>query len=87
MNRRRNLKTPMMRLIELMYPELGDIRAIMLHFFRKGGTEREAAAMLNVTQQTFNSWKYRLGIDEQIYEIAQELKGEPCSPNSDEEDE
>jgi hypothetical protein len=74
MNRRSNRKTPTMRLLEVIDPEERKINEIMLDAYRKTGSEAKAAHLLDITQQAFNDWKYRLGIERQVDEIAFHLK-------------
>ena len=62
---KRKRKTFMMTLIE--YQHNGkSIEDILTETFQNCGTEREAAQVIGITQQTFNQWKYRLGLEEII---------------------
>lgn len=79
----RRKKTTHMLLIEAQNNR--DIQEIMLSEFERFGTEKAAADMLNITQQTFNQWKFRLGIEEEIEQIRQERRGGQA-PTSDEQD-
>ena len=74
MSRKRYRKTPTMLLIEVKDPEQRDIAQIMLDAYRKTGSEARAAQMMEITQQAFNDWKYRLRLEKQIDEIAFNLK-------------
>ena len=74
MSRKRYRKTPTMLLLEVKDPEQRDITQIMLDAYRKTGSEARAAQMLDITQQAFNDWKYRLHLEKQIDEIAFNLK-------------
>lgn len=69
---RRKRKTPSMRVLELTHNK--EIREIMLELFRQHGSERAAAESMNIRQQTFNQWKFRLGIEDDIYQIQCELR-------------
>lgn len=42
----------------------------MIQAFRTHGNERGAAFALGIPQQTFNVWKYRLGLQDKIREIS-----------------
>ena len=62
---KRKRKTFMMSLVE--YQHGGQpIEDILIEAFRRYDTEREAAQTLGITQQTFNQWKYRLGLEDII---------------------
>jgi hypothetical protein len=61
----RPTKTVLMRLIERDHQNT-TIDRLMLQAFEEFGTEREAAHALGITQQSFNVWKYRLGLAERI---------------------
>jgi len=80
----RRKKTTHMLLIEAQNNR--DIQEIMLSEFRRFGTEKAAADMLNITQQTFNQWKFRLGIEEDIEQIRRECRGGQSSTPDDEDD-
>ena len=69
MSKRRHLKTPMMRFLEAVDPQQRSIQQIMLDAFRHTGTELAAARLMGVTQQSYNSWKYRLNLAEAAYNI------------------
>jgi hypothetical protein len=69
-----------MRLLELLH-ENRAIDELMLAEFRRSGTEKAAAKALGITQQTFNIWKFRLGLDEEIEAIRQERRGK-LPPNN-----
>ena len=74
MPRRRYHKTPMMQLLESKDPEKRDVSQIMLDAYRDTGSEAKAAQSMGVTQQAFNDWKYRLGLEKQVDKIAFHLK-------------
>jgi hypothetical protein len=86
MHRRSNRKTPTMRLLEVIDPEERKINEIMLDAYRKTGSEAKAAHLLDITQQAFNGWKYRLGIEKQVDEIAFHLKYGTSVTGEDSED-
>ena len=69
---RRKVKTLMMLLIERDHPGIS-IQQLMLDAFRQHGTERAAAQALGITQQSYNVWKYRLGLADEIETIRQSL--------------
>lgn len=73
MTRKRQFKTLLMKLIETRNNGR-PIEQLMVERFRQHGTELGAAASLGITQQTFNLWKYRLGLDEKIAAITVDLK-------------
>ena len=62
MNGRRK-KTYLMQLIERDHANT-PIEKLMIEAYQKCGTERAAAQALGVTQQSFNAWKFRLGIEQ-----------------------
>ncbi|MFN8531849.1 MAG: hypothetical protein U0670_24855 [Anaerolineae bacterium] len=62
-------RTVTMRLIERDHGR-ASIEQIMIEAYRQQGSEEGAAALLGISQQTFNKWKYRLGIADLIAEIA-----------------
>lgn len=62
---RRREKTYLMQLIERDHPGQS-ISDIMINAYVKHGTEKAAAEALGVTQQSFNSWKFRLGIEQDM---------------------
>ena len=62
---KRKRKTLMMTLLEHQH-EGKLIEDILTETFQNCGTEREAAQIIGITQQTFNQWKYRLGLEEII---------------------
>ncbi|MFW5692559.1 MAG: hypothetical protein ACOCX3_04335 [Chloroflexota bacterium] len=62
MSRRRS-KTFLMQLIERDHPGKS-IEELMICAYAEHGTERSAARALGVTQQSFNTWKFRLGIEQ-----------------------
>ena len=59
-----------MLLLEARDPEKRDVIQIMLDAYRQTGSEARAAPVMDITQQAFNGWKYRLGLEKQIDEIA-----------------
>jgi hypothetical protein len=69
MARRRQGKTHFMHLIEARHSGQ-TIEALMIKAFRTHGNERGAAFALGIPQQTFNVWKYRLGLQDKIREIS-----------------
>lgn len=69
--KRRQVKTLMMLLIERDHGK--SIEQLMLDAFRQHGTERSAADAMGITQQSFNVWKYRLGLADEIEAIRQTL--------------
>ena len=86
MSKRRHLKTPMMRFLEAVDPQQRSIQQIMLDAFRHTGTELAAARLMGVTQQSYNSWKYRLNLAEAIFRISRGLdeNGAPAEDLPDE---
>ena len=73
MPKHRYLKTPTMRFLEAVDPQKRSIQQIMLDAFRQTGTELAAAKLMGVTQQSYNSWKYRLNLAEAIFRISRGL--------------
>lgn len=78
---RRKAKTFLMQLIERDHPGQS-IEQILLDAYCEYGTERAAAQALGITQQSFNAWKFRLGLDdvmlvEQSRRSAQSQRQEP----------
>ena len=69
--KKRPLKTLLMQLIERDHGK--NVEQLMLEAFRQHGTEREASHAIGITQQTFNVWKYRLGLTDEIDNIRQML--------------
>lgn len=69
--KKRPFKTLMMMLIERDQGK--SIEQLMLEAFRQHGTERGAADAIGITQQSFNVWKYRLGLADEIEAIRQML--------------
>jgi hypothetical protein len=69
--KRRQTKTLMMMLIERDQGK--SIEQLMVEAFRQHGTERGAADAIGITQQSFNVWKYRLGLADDIEAIRQLL--------------
>ena len=65
---KRHNKTVTMRLIELQHGRRS-IEQIMIEAYRQQGSEQDAALALGISQQAFNSWKYRLGLAETFREI------------------
>lgn len=62
---RRQERTYLMQLIEARHP--GEtIKQLIIRYFQEYGNERAASAALGVTQQTFNTWKHRLGLADQM---------------------
>jgi len=74
MSQRRNLKTPTMLLLEARDPQQRSVSQIMLDAYRETGSEANAAMLMGITQQAYNTWKYRLNIARQIDQIAFNLK-------------
>lgn len=66
---RRQAKTLLMQLIEERHPGQ-TIESLMLDAFAQHLNERDAADALGITQQSFNQWKFRLGLDGQMQAIA-----------------
>jgi len=60
---RRRSKTFLMQLIKRDHPGK-TIEELMIDMYAKHGTERAAAQALGVTQQSFNTWKFRLGVEQ-----------------------
>ena len=58
-------KTVLMQLVEHQHAGKS-IEQILLDSYQHHGSERQAAKALGITQQVFNSWKFRLGITTQI---------------------
>ncbi len=67
--KKRPLKTFLMQLIERDHGK--KVEQIMLEAFQQHGTERGASHAIGITQQTFNVWKYRLGLSDEIDSIRQ----------------
>lgn len=59
----RRVKTFLMQLIERDHPGKS-IEQILVDAYCEHGTERAAAQALGITQQSFNAWKFRLGLDD-----------------------
>jgi|APSaa5957512622_1039677.scaffolds.fasta_scaffold235117_1 hypothetical protein len=74
MSRKRHRKTAKMQLLEAKDDKERDIKQIMLDAYRKTGSEAKAAHLLDITQQAYNGWKYRLKLEKQVDEIAFHLK-------------
>lgn len=68
---KRPLKTLLMQLIERDHGKA--VEQLMLEAFRQYGTEKGASQAIGITQQTFNVWKYRLGLADEIDNIRQML--------------
>lgn len=68
---KRPLKTLLMQLIERDHGK--NVEQLMLEAFRQYGTEKGASQVIGITQQTFNVWKYRLGLADEIDHIRQML--------------
>ena len=68
---KRPLKTLLMQLIERDHGK--NVEQLMLEAFQQHGTERGASHAIGITQQTFNVWKYRLGLADEIDNIRQML--------------
>ncbi len=58
---RRKAKTYLMQLLERDHDNT-PIEELMIARYAEHGSERAAALSLGITQQSFNTWKYRLGI-------------------------
>ena len=69
--KKRPLKTLLMQLIERDHGK--NVEQLMLEAFQQHGTERGASNDIGITQQTFNVWKYRLGLSDEIDNIRQML--------------
>jgi hypothetical protein len=69
--RKRPLKTLLMQLIERDHGK--NVEQLMLEAFQQYGTEKGASQAIGITQQSFNVWKYRLGLAEEIESIRQML--------------
>ena len=69
--KKRPLKTLLMQLIERDHGKA--VEQLMLEAFRQYGTEKGASHSMGITQQTFNVWKYRLGLADEIDSIRQML--------------
>ena len=69
MSGKRLNKTYLMQLLENRYPGQ-TIDTLMVKAFREHGSERAAAEALGITAQAFNTWKYRLGLENKISHIA-----------------
>jgi hypothetical protein len=61
-------KTYFMQLLENRHPGQ-TIEMLLIKAFREHGSEKDAAEALGITQQTFSSWKYRLGLQDKISEV------------------
>ncbi|MBC6962742.1 MAG: hypothetical protein DWB48_08440 [Nitrosomonas sp.] len=57
-----------MQLIERDHPDQS-IEQILLDAYAEHGTERAAAQALGITQQSFNAWKFRLGLEAAMLEV------------------
>jgi hypothetical protein len=68
---RRQPKTLLMQLIEERHSGQ-TIETLMLNAFLEHRNERAAAETLGITQQTFNLWKFRLSLDQQMETIARQ---------------
>ncbi|MBI1281393.1 MAG: hypothetical protein GC179_24915 [Anaerolineaceae bacterium] len=68
---KRPLKTLLMQLIERDHGK--NVEQLMLEAFQQHGTEKAASQAIGITQQTFNVWKYRLGLADEIDNIRQML--------------
>lgn len=81
---RRPRKTVLMLLVERDHQNVS-MEELMIQAFSKHGTERAAAQFLGITQQSFNAWKYRLGLDDDIERIRQQRNAlDDVSDNGDE---
>ena len=69
--KKRPLKTLLMQLIERDHGKA--IEQLMIETFQQHGTEKGASHSMGITQQTFNVWKYRLGLADEIDSIRQML--------------
>lgn len=69
--RKRRRKTFLMQLIEKKHGDQA-IEQLMLDAYRQHGTEHAAAQNLGITQQSFNTWKHRLGLEDQFIEVARQ---------------
>ena len=58
-------KTYFMQLLENRHPGQ-TIESLMVKAFHEYGSETDAAEALGITQQTFSSWKYRLGLADRM---------------------
>jgi len=67
---RRQIKTYLMQLVERDHNDT-PIQDIMIEAYHKYGTERAAAQALGITQQSFNAWKFRLGIEQYMLDAPQ----------------
>jgi hypothetical protein len=73
-----------MRLVERDHQNV-PMEELMIQAFSKHGTERAAAQSLGITQQSFNAWKYRLELDDDIERIRQQRDAlDDLSDNGDE---
>lgn len=66
---KRKPKTLLMLWIERDHPG-NTIEQLMVDAFRERGSERAAAEAIGITQQSFNLWKFRLGLEDEIDRIA-----------------
>jgi hypothetical protein len=69
MSGKRLNKTYLMQLLENRFPGQ-TIDTLMVKAFHEHGSERAAAEALGITAQAFNTWKYRLGLENKISHIA-----------------
>ena len=83
--RKRKLKTTLMEVVEFKH-DGKPIEELMVAAFKQHSTEREAAQMIGVTQQTFTQWKYRLGLDHIIYRGATDDDENDTDDQSDSEE-
>lgn len=81
---RRPRKTILMRLVERDHHDM-PMEDLMIEAFSKHGTERGAAQSLGITQQSFNAWKYRLELEDDIERIRLEREAQSTASDTDDE--
>ena len=69
--KKRPLKTFLMQLIERDHAK--PVEQLMLEAFQQKKKKKGASHAIGITQQTFNVWKYRLGLTDEIDNIRQML--------------
>ena len=65
---KRQSKTYLMQLLENRHPGY-TIESLLVSAFQKHGSERAAAEALGITQQAFNTWKRRLGLENKLAQL------------------
>ena len=81
---RRPRKTFLMRLVERDHHNV-PMEELLVEAFAKHGTERGAAQSLGITQQSFNAWKYRLDLEDDIERIRVQREAQDIVSDTDDE--